>query len=77
MDGIIADLANISRLAKQYDALLMVDDSHAVGCLGKKGQRNTIALQSESRYHHRKHLEKLLVARQVDMLLQAKISLIG
>ena len=38
MDGIIADLPTISELAERYDALLMVDDSHAVGVLGKQGQ---------------------------------------
>jgi glycine C-acetyltransferase len=31
MDGIIANLAAICDLADQYDALVMVDDSHAVG----------------------------------------------
>ena len=31
MDGIIADLAAICDLADRYDALVMVDDSHAVG----------------------------------------------
>ena len=29
MDGILADLQGICRLADQYDALVMVDDSHA------------------------------------------------
>lgn len=38
MDGIIANLAEISALAKKYGALLMVDDSHAVGVLGKGGK---------------------------------------
>ena len=31
MDGIVADLPGISRLAEQYDALVMVDDCHATG----------------------------------------------
>src|SRR5690606_29737317 len=31
MDGIIANLQGICALAKRYDALVMVDDSHAVG----------------------------------------------
>lgn len=31
MDGTIADLASICQLADEYDALVMVDDSHAVG----------------------------------------------
>lgn len=38
MDGIIANLADICALADQYDALVMVDDSHAVGFLGASGR---------------------------------------
>jgi glycine C-acetyltransferase len=38
MDGIIADLKSVCDLADRYDALLMVDDSHAVGFLGKTGR---------------------------------------
>jgi glycine C-acetyltransferase len=38
MDGIIADLKSICDLADRYDALVMVDDSHAVGFLGKTGR---------------------------------------
>jgi glycine C-acetyltransferase len=37
MDGIIADLGAISVLAEKYDALVMVDDSHAVGFIGERG----------------------------------------
>lgn len=37
MDGIIANLKGICDLADRYDALVMVDDSHAVGFVGKKG----------------------------------------
>lgn len=37
MDGIIADLRRICDLADKHDALVMVDDSHAVGLLGKRG----------------------------------------
>ena len=37
MDGIIANLPGISALAEKYDALLMVDDSHAVGFVGPHG----------------------------------------
>jgi glycine C-acetyltransferase len=37
MDGIIANLAAICELADRYDALVMVDDSHAVGFLGARG----------------------------------------
>ncbi|MDM8514905.1 glycine C-acetyltransferase [Desulfobacterales bacterium HSG16] len=38
MDGIIANLGDICDLADKYDALVMVDDSHAVGFIGKKGR---------------------------------------
>lgn len=38
MDGIVADLKSICDLADKYDALVMVDDSHAVGFMGKHGK---------------------------------------
>jgi len=38
MDGYIANLKGICDLADEYDALVMVDDSHAVGFMGKKGR---------------------------------------
>ena len=38
MDGIIANLAGICDLADNYDALVMVDDSHAVGFMGQRGR---------------------------------------
>lgn len=38
MDGIIADLAGICDLADRYGALVMVDDSHAVGFIGPNGR---------------------------------------
>ncbi|QGZ57837.1 glycine C-acetyltransferase [Paraburkholderia acidiphila] len=38
MDGIIADLKGICDLADRYDALVMVDDSHAVGFIGEHGR---------------------------------------
>jgi glycine C-acetyltransferase len=38
MDGIIADLPGICELADKHDALVMVDDSHAVGFMGKHGR---------------------------------------
>ncbi|MFN8370453.1 MAG: glycine C-acetyltransferase [Bacteriovoracaceae bacterium] len=38
MDGYIANLASICDLADKYNALVMVDDSHAVGFTGKKGR---------------------------------------
>ncbi len=38
MDGLIANLSGICELAEKYNALVMVDDSHAVGFVGKKGK---------------------------------------
>ncbi|KTD38677.1 2-amino-3-ketobutyrate CoA ligase [Legionella nautarum] len=38
MDGIIANLAAICELADRYDAMVMVDDSHAVGFMGETGR---------------------------------------
>jgi glycine C-acetyltransferase len=37
MDGIIANLKGVCDLADQYGAMVMVDDSHAVGFVGEKG----------------------------------------
>jgi glycine C-acetyltransferase len=38
MDGYIAELERICDLAEKYDALVMVDDSHAVGFVGENGR---------------------------------------
>ncbi len=38
MDGIIANLKGICDLADQYGAMVMVDDSHAVGFIGENGK---------------------------------------
>lgn len=38
MDGIIANLNGVCDLAEKYGALVLVDDSHATGFLGKKGR---------------------------------------
>jgi 8-amino-7-oxononanoate synthase len=37
MDGDIAPLLEIARIAEHYSALLMVDDAHATGVLGRRG----------------------------------------
>ncbi len=37
MDGDIANLPEIVRLADKYDATIMVDDAHAIGVIGKNG----------------------------------------
>ena len=38
MDGIIANLRGVCDLAEKYNAMVMVDDSHAVGFVGKHGR---------------------------------------
>src|SRR5690606_35028181 len=38
MDGVVADLRSICDLADQFDALVKVDDSHAVGFMGAGGR---------------------------------------
>ena len=41
MDGIIANLKGVCDLADRYNALVMVDDSHASGFVGKRGRGST------------------------------------
>ncbi len=38
MDGVIADLATMHRIAEKHGALLMVDDCHATGFVGSQGR---------------------------------------
>ena len=45
MDGDIAPLAAICDLAERYDALVMVDDSHATGFIGKSRALHCIPRQ--------------------------------
>jgi len=45
MDGVVAQLDKIVDLAKKYDALTMVDESHAVGVIGATG-RGTVELKN-------------------------------
>jgi glycine C-acetyltransferase len=49
MDGIIADLPALCDLAERYDATVMVDDSHAVGFMGKRGAGTPDHYQLEGR----------------------------
>ena len=49
MDGVIADLEGICDLADRYDAVVMVDDSHAVGFVGERGAGTPELLGVEDR----------------------------
>ncbi|MFT0532749.1 glycine C-acetyltransferase [Castellaniella hirudinis] len=51
MDGIIADLPAICDLADEFDALVMVDDSHAVGFMGAGGRGTPEACGVLGRVH--------------------------
>ena len=56
MDGIIADLAGICDLADRYDALVMVDDSHAVGFVGPRRTRHArVSRRHGARRHPHRH----------------------
>jgi glycine C-acetyltransferase len=49
MDGILADVPAIADLAERHDALVMVDDSHAVGFVGERGHGTPEATGAEGR----------------------------
>jgi glycine C-acetyltransferase len=49
MDGYLAQLGRICDLAEKYDALVMVDDSHAVGFIGEHGRGTPEACGVEGR----------------------------
>ncbi|WP_322996118.1 glycine C-acetyltransferase [Castellaniella sp.] len=51
MDGIIADLSAICDLADEFNALVMVDDSHAVGFMGAGGRGTPEACGVQGRVH--------------------------
>lgn len=51
MDGILANLPAICDLAEKYDALVMVDDSHAVGVVGATGAGTPEYWGVEDRVH--------------------------
>ena len=51
MDGIIADLRSICDLADRYQALVMVDDSHAVGFVGEHGRGSAEDAGVQERIH--------------------------
>ncbi len=51
MDGVIANLPAICDLAEKYDAMVMVDDSHAVGFIGAHGRGTPELCGVEGRVH--------------------------
>jgi glycine C-acetyltransferase len=51
MDGIIANLGAVCDLAEKHDAWVMVDDSHAVGFLGRHGRGSLEHCGVEGRVH--------------------------
>ncbi len=51
MDGYLAKLPEICDLADKYDAMVMVDDSHAVGVVGPKGKGTPAHFGVEDRVH--------------------------
>lgn len=49
MDGILADVPSIADVADRHDAMVMVDDSHAVGFVGSRGHGTAEATGAEGR----------------------------
>ncbi len=47
MDGDLADLSELVRLKKGYDAVLLVDDAHGTGVLGREGRGATEGFEKE------------------------------
>ncbi|MFC4077928.1 glycine C-acetyltransferase [Salinithrix halophila] len=64
MDGDVAPLPEIVRLAEQYDALVMVDDAHASGVMGRNG-RGTV---DHFDLHGRVHIQVGTLSKAVGVL---------
>src|SRR6516165_10856339 len=65
MDGFIAKLREICDLAERYDALVMVDDSHATGFMGPTGcgsARDRICSRTAFRRSWRRHLSRCSIS---------------
>ncbi|WP_152667093.1 aminotransferase class I/II-fold pyridoxal phosphate-dependent enzyme, partial [Neisseria arctica] len=43
MDGDCADIAKLCALSRRYGPLLLLDDAHGIGVLGKEGRRSAAA----------------------------------
>ena len=55
MDGSFADLLEISELAEKYHAKLIVDEAHATGLFGAKGEGRVVELNLQDRVYARMH----------------------
>ncbi len=64
MDGDIAPLPSIVELAERYDAIVMVDDAHASGVLGKDG-RGTV---DHFGLHGRVHIQMGTLSKAIGVL---------
>jgi glycine C-acetyltransferase len=64
MDGDIAPLPQIVELAEKYNALVMVDDAHASGVLGKNG-RGTV---DHFGLHGRVHIQVGTLSKAIGVL---------
>ena len=55
MDGSFADLVELSALADKYKAKLIVDEAHATGLFGAKGEGRVVELNLQDRIYARMH----------------------
>ena len=55
MDGSFADLVELSALADKYKAKLIVDEAHATGLFGAKGEGRVVELNLQNRVYARMH----------------------
>ena len=72
MDGYLAPLAEICDLAERYDALVMVDDSHAVGFVGADRRGHARAVRRAGPGRHRLRHARQGARRRVRRLHRAR-----